>query len=220
MECPCPMAEESRLPPVALNGSTLPQNLLGQDRLGGNTLSLCKGIASVTPLTCASCCPSCVVHDCLLAVLPWLSAALRAGPASPQGFLLQAVKKVELSQWVQVTPKHGCSLFGDRLSPLPGLSADVPLSLTKRLSIPSWCVTWGPSSDPWQRPVQLGGLCVPPVLSVALWGAHPHHLRAPRGPSPSPKGPCGASPTPHSPLGGPAGTRHLPRCPFKSLFVS
>lgn len=34
VECPCPVAEESRLPPVALNGGTLPQNLLGQDRLG------------------------------------------------------------------------------------------------------------------------------------------------------------------------------------------
>jgi len=38
-ECPCAVAEESRLPPVAVNCSALPQNLLGQDR--GGSLCAC-----------------------------------------------------------------------------------------------------------------------------------------------------------------------------------
>lgn len=99
---------------------------------GGNTLSLCKGIVSVTLLTCALCCQCSAAHNCLLAALPGLSAAQRAGLAAPwqvpngTSFRLQ---KSELSQWVQVTLERGCPLLGTGFS--PSLSADVPLSLTK-----------------------------------------------------------------------------------------
>ena len=53
------------------------------DKMEGNTLSLCKGIVSVTQLTCASCRQCRAVHDCLLAALPRLRAAQSAGLAAP-----------------------------------------------------------------------------------------------------------------------------------------
>lgn len=136
------MVEESRLPPVAVNCSALPQNLLRQDG-GGNTLSLCKGIVSVTLLTCALCCQCSAAHNCLLAALPGLSADQRAGPWQVPGSTSFRLQKSELSQWGRVTLERGCPLLGTGFS--PSLSADIPLSLTKTrlhpLMAPALCVT-------------------------------------------------------------------------------